>query len=87
MTGSSRGLGLELVRQLVPVSRSIVATCRHPESATELSSIADKNKNVIVKKLDVEDFDSFSNFVQDLQKSNEQARKKVKAIFDVSMES
>lgn len=72
VTGSSRGLGLELVRQLVPVSRSIVATCRHPECATELSSIADMNKNVIVKKLDVEDFDSFPNFVQDLQNSNEQ---------------
>jgi NAD(P)-dependent dehydrogenase (short-subunit alcohol dehydrogenase family) len=29
VTGSSRGLGLEFVRQLAPVSKLVVATCRY----------------------------------------------------------
>jgi len=69
VTGSSRGLGLELVRQLAPVSRLVVATCRNPDSSSALLSIADVSDNVVVKKLDVENVDSFPTFVEDLKSS------------------
>jgi NAD(P)-dependent dehydrogenase (short-subunit alcohol dehydrogenase family) len=72
VTGSSRGLGLELVRQLAPVFRLVVATCRHPEAAKDLAQVAGKNENVSVMKLDVTDFESFPSFVEELQSSHEQ---------------
>lgn len=62
-------MGLELVRQLSPVSNLVLATCRNPENATELTSIADKNDNVIIKKLDIENLESFATFVEDLKNS------------------
>ena len=72
VTGTSRGLGLELIRQLAPVSRLVVATCRNPQSAKELKTIADNNDNVVVKKLDVEEFESFNSFAEDLKNGSEQ---------------
>lgn len=34
ITGCSRGIGLELVRQLVPQAEHIIAACRNPENAS-----------------------------------------------------
>ena len=73
ITGSSRGLGLEFVRQLAPVCRSVIATCRSPENASDLNEIAAIHDTVTVKKLDVEKFDSFASFAEDLKTSHEQA--------------
>ena len=42
VTGSSRGLGLELVRQLIPIANKVIATCRDPESAQDLTRVAAK---------------------------------------------
>ncbi|OZJ05921.1 hypothetical protein BZG36_01223 [Bifiguratus adelaidae] len=39
VTGSSRGIGLELVRQLAERGDTVVATCRNPSKATELQKI------------------------------------------------
>lgn len=39
VTGSSRGLGLEFVRQLLERGNSVIATCRDPASASALHSI------------------------------------------------
>lgn len=33
LTGSNRGLGLELVRQLAPRTEHLIASCRNPENA------------------------------------------------------
>jgi len=74
ITGTSRGLGLEMVRQLAPVSRLVVATCRSPEMAKELTSVADRHDNVVVKELDVENFESFADFVDDLKSSTSLVR-------------
>jgi len=74
ITGTSRGLGLEMVRQLAPVSRLVVATCRSPEMAKELTSVADRHDNVIVKELNVENFESFADFVDDLKSSTSLVR-------------
>ncbi len=40
VTGASRGLGLELARQLLAGGSRVVATCRHPGKATALNTLA-----------------------------------------------
>ncbi|KAI0070820.1 sniffer [Panus rudis PR-1116 ss-1] len=57
VTGSSRGLGLEFVRQLVASpSNIVIATCRNPESATTLSSLDPARPGALhIVKLDVND--------------------------------
>ncbi|XP_051485363.1 C-factor-like [Apus apus] len=58
LTGSNRGIGLELVRQLLGTPRPpawIFATCRDPEGprAQELRDLASKHPNLVLVKLDV----------------------------------
>ncbi|MDH3609251.1 MAG: SDR family oxidoreductase [Gammaproteobacteria bacterium] len=53
ITGSSRGLGLEWVRQYAQQNWRVFATCRNPNKANELHSIAKKYNNVIIYQLDV----------------------------------
>jgi NAD(P)-dependent dehydrogenase (short-subunit alcohol dehydrogenase family) len=49
VTGSSRGIGLELVRQYARDGYDVIATCRDPDVATELRDI----DGVSIRKLDV----------------------------------
>ena len=76
ITGASRGLGLELVKQLCNCDKSlnrlkpssILATCRNPEKALELQEVSKSNaEKVIIKKLDVADFASYSEFVKTIE--------------------
>ncbi|XP_051657946.1 C-factor-like [Manacus candei] len=58
LTGSNRGIGLELVKQLLGSPRPpawIFATCRDPEGprAQELRDLANKHPNLVLVKLDV----------------------------------
>ncbi|XP_066493523.1 C-signal-like [Tiliqua scincoides] len=60
VTGSNRGIGLELVRQLVEKSNRpewIFATCRNPEGteAQVLQNLAAKHQAVVIIPLDVSD--------------------------------
>ncbi|KAM7011126.1 uncharacterized protein RBU47_007223 [Passerculus sandwichensis] len=60
VTGSSRGIGLELVRQLAASPRPpqhIFATCRDPEGpkGKELQNLASKHPNIIIIPLEVSD--------------------------------
>jgi NAD(P)-dependent dehydrogenase (short-subunit alcohol dehydrogenase family) len=55
VTGSDRGLGLEFVRQYAARGDTVIATCRHPEQAVELQTLARGQKNVVIDKLDVSD--------------------------------
>ena len=69
VTGCSRGLGLEMVKQLTALKTGkIIASCRVPEKANELCEIASQNKNVIVTKLDVTDLDSFKDLSVDINR-------------------
>ncbi len=43
VTGSSRGIGLGLVRELVSRGHRVVATCRNPDSASELEKLLTDN--------------------------------------------
>ncbi|MFW5708583.1 MAG: SDR family oxidoreductase [Chloroflexota bacterium] len=56
ITGANRGIGLELTRQYIKHNSSVFvfATCRDPQSATELNTLAqDHTDRVEILKLDV----------------------------------
>jgi NAD(P)-dependent dehydrogenase (short-subunit alcohol dehydrogenase family) len=54
VTGASRGIGLELVRQYAGDGWEVVATCRDPDTADELRGLAtDRGGAVTVHRLDV----------------------------------
>ena len=74
ITGASRGLGLEIVKQLIRnptklASKSpalIVATCRNPDQAPELQQLAEEDRNrLLVKQFDVTDFNSYPKFMRE----------------------
>ena len=64
ITGANRGIGLELVKTYFKAGTwRILACCRAPEHAEELSSIAKaSNGKIIVHKLDVTDARSVADF-------------------------
>lgn len=68
-TSSSRGLGLEMVRQLVESPQNVVfATCRNPESATLLNKLKSTAKGKLhVLKLDLSDHSTIKNCASHLQ--------------------
>jgi NAD(P)-dependent dehydrogenase (short-subunit alcohol dehydrogenase family) len=53
ITGSSRGLGLEWVRQCAARGWHVIATCRDPDSATDLQALASQHRDVSVYRLAV----------------------------------
>src|SRR6478752_2224359 len=55
VTGSNRGIGLELVRQYAAEGYAVTATCRDPDAATELRDLASNTPDhaVTVHRLDV----------------------------------
>jgi NAD(P)-dependent dehydrogenase (short-subunit alcohol dehydrogenase family) len=55
VTGASRGLGGEFVRQYAPRGWRIIASCRDPGKAGELKALAAKHANVVIERLDVDD--------------------------------
>ena len=62
---SSRGIGLELVRQLLASPQNlVVATCRTPDTATALHALKDSAKGTLhVLKLDTSDKNSMDGVV------------------------
>ena len=72
ITGTSRGIGLELTRQLLQRSsitpRHIIATCRNPSEADDLMRLRDQHpQTVVIKELDVTNYETFSAFVEDIK--------------------
>jgi NAD(P)-dependent dehydrogenase (short-subunit alcohol dehydrogenase family) len=53
ITGSNRGLGLEFARQYAADGWNVIATCRSPRNASELTELANTYPNVAIEKLDV----------------------------------
>jgi NAD(P)-dependent dehydrogenase (short-subunit alcohol dehydrogenase family) len=59
VTGASKGLGLEFVRQLAASGWRVHACCRSPQSADSLRALArDAGEHVEVQQLDIDDFAS-----------------------------
>jgi NAD(P)-dependent dehydrogenase (short-subunit alcohol dehydrogenase family) len=56
ITGSSRGIGLELARQYAQRGWGVIATCRTPQRAADLQALAKSHSNVVIERLDVTDF-------------------------------
>ncbi|KAH8924115.1 NAD(P)-binding protein [Atractiella rhizophila] len=53
ITGTSRGIGLELVKQLSAVSSNLIfALVRNPSKAVELATLASQRKNVVIVQAD-----------------------------------
>ena len=55
VTGSNRGIGLELVRQYAGAGWRVYACCRSPASADELHKVREDNDLVSIHELDVTD--------------------------------
>lgn len=55
ITGSDRGLGLALTREFASRGWQVIATCRDPAKATELTDFAHDHPAVRIEKLDVSD--------------------------------
>ena len=55
ITGSNRGIGLEMVREYARAGWHVIATARHPDAANELHAFAATHSNVQVEGLDVTD--------------------------------
>ncbi|XP_074643255.1 C-signal-like isoform X2 [Tubulanus polymorphus] len=69
VTGSSQGIGLELVKQLSnqkPGPAFIFATCRQPDKASDLKCIASKNENVHIIQCDITVQSSIERCVNDV---------------------
>jgi NAD(P)-dependent dehydrogenase (short-subunit alcohol dehydrogenase family) len=55
ITGTNRGIGLEMVKQYAEQGWDVIATARNPDTATELQALAKANAKIKVEKLDVTD--------------------------------
>lgn len=56
ITGASRGIGLELVKQFYRAGWQVLASCRSPDSAIELQNLAAAaEQKILIYKLDVTD--------------------------------
>lgn len=70
ITGSNRGIGLELVRQFTKRAsppHHIFAACRKPDSAKELKELAASHTNLHIVQLDVTDYSRLPSLVQEVQ--------------------
>ncbi len=58
VTGANRGIGLELVRQLLERGDRVEAGARDPDRATELAKLASTHESLTIHRLDVTDIRS-----------------------------
>lgn len=67
VTGANRGIGLELVRQLLAAGAHVVAACRHPGRASALNALADEYPGRLhVLPLDVAEAKSRAELLREL---------------------
>ena len=60
VTGSNRGIGLQLVTQYAEDGWDVIATSRTPHDDDELNALAEAHDNLVVEQLDVTDMDSIA---------------------------
>jgi len=70
ITGASRGIGLELVKQLAVSGEghTIIAACRSPISATALKSVGPGKGKIYIVQMDVVDEQSIKSGVKEVEK-------------------
>jgi NAD(P)-dependent dehydrogenase (short-subunit alcohol dehydrogenase family) len=64
ITGANRGLGLEFTRQYTADGWKVIACCRNPDEANELAELSQQHRDVIVEKLDVNDFEAIDELAK-----------------------
>lgn len=72
ITGASRGIGLEFVKQYLALSSTklIFATCRNETKATQLKQLAtNSNGKVKIIELEVRDYDKYEKVVDEVTKA------------------
>ncbi len=67
ITGSNRGIGLELAHQYAASGWRVLACCRRPDQATALNQLADKFPGITLHTLDVTQQDQVKNLATRLQ--------------------
>jgi NAD(P)-dependent dehydrogenase (short-subunit alcohol dehydrogenase family) len=67
ITGSNRGIGLELCRQYAEAGWQVHACCRQVDSATELTKLASEKPGITVHSLDVSRAQQISELAQRLK--------------------
>jgi len=66
ITGTNRGIGLELVDQYLRRNFSVIATCRKPDQAEKLRALKTNHENLELLQLDVSDQGSIKEFASRL---------------------
>lgn len=71
ITGASRGIGLEFVKQYSALAsvKVLFATCRSESKATELKQLAAANSKVKILELDVKEYDKYEKVVDEVAKT------------------
>ncbi|CAL8117916.1 unnamed protein product [Orchesella dallaii] len=75
VTGANRGIGLELVKQLIFRYNpdNLFATYRDPENSKELLKLAEQNGNLHAVVLDVQNFEKYAEFVSKVEATTQGA--------------
>ena len=60
VTGSNRGIGLQLVTQYAEADWDVIATSRTPHDDDALNALAEAHDNLVVEQLDVTDMESIA---------------------------
>lgn len=68
ITGSNRGIGLALARESLARGDRVFATCRHPDEADDLHTLATKHpKRLTVLRLDVKDEETIEASIEGVE--------------------
>lgn len=70
ITGASRGLGLEFVKQILAFPSPpevVIAACRSPGSATELQQMVKEHSNLKIVKLDIEKDEDIAEALKEVE--------------------
>lgn len=67
ITGANRGLGLEFCRQYLAAGWQVIACCRQPDLATELTQLSTKSTTLRIVTLDVQDHQQIGELALQLQ--------------------
>lgn len=71
ITGASRGIGFELVKQYsVEPEVKILACCRNPKNAEALTELHNKKDNIFVYPLDISDKSNITQLAEQLESSS-----------------
>ncbi len=67
ITGANRGIGLALVKEYLALDWHVVACCRSPESAHELTELLNVHEGLDLFELDVTDYDAVAELALSLE--------------------